>query len=294
MEKNMVNNLLISFIIICCSCCTTKRIVVNNDHSENMVLIKGGVFNMGNDSITINNLAKNYKLPFDYLSPEAPKHRVKISSFYIDKYEVTNAEFKRFIDVNPKWSKPNIPEEYHNGNYLKTWINNSYPAGEDKFPVTYITWYAAMAYAEWSGKRLPTEAEWEFAAKSGKDQGIAYPWGNEDADSTKANYFKTHIGHSVAIGTYPPNEIGIFDMAGNVWEYCLDEWNKNFYSQSPLTNPLSGKDSIANYIIVKNRRVIRGGSWGGSAINLRTTFRDSHPVTGAGNHVGFRCVKDIK
>jgi len=275
------------------SLCKFEYTSADEIHYANMVFVKGGTFDMGSDSLQIRALADKLKLPYDYLSGEVPMHKVKLSSFYIDKYEVTNNEYKKFIDANPQWKRENIASSFTNGNYLKTWTDDNYPKGEDNYPVTNITWYSAMAYAKWIGKRLPTEAEWEFVARDrGKD--LQYPWGNEIPDSSKANYGKSKIGHAIFVGSYPSNKLGVYDLAGNVWEYCLDAWDNNFYQHSPVDNPVSGKDSLKNYFEIKTRRVIRGGSWGGGSANLRTTFRDSHPVNGAGDHVGFRCVKDIK
>jgi sulfatase modifying factor 1 len=281
------------FISAIASTCSPK-VASNASPYRDMVLIKGGTFYMGSDSADIRALTVKFKLPFDYLATEIPRHKVQVHSFYMDKYEVTNAEFKKFIDANPQWKKENISPSLHNGSYLKTCTNNSYPQGEDNYPVTNITWYAAMAYAKWAGKRLPSEAEWEYAAKSGRDVQLQYPWGNDAPDSSKANYIKSGIKHATTVGGYAPNAAGLYDMAGNVWEYCLDAWDDKFYQHSPVSHPVSGQDSLANYLAIKTRRVIRGGSWGGGAVNMRTTFRDSHPVTGAGDHVGFRCVKDVK
>lgn len=283
-------NIFILFALIQCN----SKFSSNHERFPGMVFIKGGRFQMGNDSVFIRKLAIDYKLPYDYLASEEPKHTVVVSSYYIDKYEVTNIEFKRFIDANPEWKKENISPDLHNGNYLKTWSYGNYPAGEDSLPVTNVCWYAAMAYSKWVGKRLPSEAEWEYAAKAGKDQFLLYPWGNAEPDTSKANYRLSGYQHAVKVGKYPPNEIGLYDLAGNVWEYCLDRWDDHFYSSSPVNNPISGKDSLDNFLLVKTRRVIRGGSWGAGKVNLMIDFRDSHPTIGAGDHVGFRCVKDIK
>lgn len=276
------------------SSCKTRTTLPDKPKEVAMVLVKGQTFAMGSDSEAIQTLATRYHLPYDYLSPEVPVHKVRLSSFYIDKYEVTNAAYKVFIEANPEWKKENINPSLSNGNYLKSWVNSNYPVGEENFPVCNVPWFAAMAYAKWAGKRLPSEAEWELAAKNGTGENIDFPWGNDLPDSLKANYGKSNIGHAIAVGHYKPNALGLFDLAGNVWEYCLDAWDDKFYQHCPLTNPVAGKDSLTNYLIIKTRRVIRGGSWGGSAINLRTTFRDSHPVNGAGDHVGFRCVKDVE
>lgn len=254
----------------------------------NMVLVNGGTFSMGSDSQLIKQLCKAQDLPYDYLSSETPAHMVTVSSFYIDKYEVTNKEFKKFIDQVPSWQKTNIPDSFHNGDYLKSWTDNSYPPGQGNLPVNYVSWYAAMAYAQWLGKRLPTEAEWEYAARAGI-KNKKYPWGSDKIDSTFANY-GNYVKKLTAGGTYKPNAYGIYDLAGNVWEYCLDEWDQDFYKKSPRLNPIAGISPLGNFLLAKTRRVIRGGSYKGGPINLRVSFRDSHPITGAGDHVGFRCV----
>ena len=129
-----------------------------------MVLIPAGEFLMGSDDDEA-----------DY--GEKPVHSVYVDAFYMDKYLVTNARYKVFVDANPQWRKDLIPDAYHNGSYLHFWNSGSYPDGEGNHPVTWVSWYAAMAYAHWAGKRLPTEAEWEKAARGGL-VGMKYPWGN--------------------------------------------------------------------------------------------------------------------
>ena len=172
--------------------------------STEMVRIPAGEFQMGSNEIT----------------EATPRHTVYLDEFYIDPYEVTNAQFKAFIDANPEWRKDNIPRKYHDGNYLKHWDGNDYPNGRAHHPVVYVSWYAAMAYAKWVGKRLPTEAEWERAARGG----IAhkrYVWGNS-RDPGRANY--GYYGKRTRnVGSYLPNGYGLYDMGGNVWELCLDE-----------------------------------------------------------------------
>lgn len=259
---------------------------------KNMVKIPGGSFLMGTDAAAVPDLLTRFNTKRSGIfADETPRHRVTIDSFYLDKYEVTNRQFKRFIDKVPRWQKTNIASNLHNGKYLQDWNGNAYPKGKGDYPVVFVSWYAAVAYCRSQGKRLPTEAEWEFAARGGKTD-IAFPWGDEPADKSRANYSASGYGAAVKVGRYAPNEFGLYDMAGNVWEYLADEWAKYPATTNILINPVAGGDLYdrgESYLNIKTRRVIRGGSWGGSPINLRVTYRDSHPVDGAGDHVGFRC-----
>ena len=224
---------------------------------------------------------------------EHPIHTVFVDMFLMDIYEVTNAQYKIFIDHNPEWQKENIKAEYHDGHYLKFWDGNNYPKGEADYPVIYVSWYAAMAYAEWVGKRLPTEAEWEKAARGGLINNT-YPWGNT-IDATRANY-AGHINNTTTVGQYQPNGYGLYDMAGNASEWCLDEYDKDFYGQSVRENPFSkGKHSevINNFKDIKKKnRVLRGGSWNDSGEFISVTYRDWGPQEYTSIFRGFRCVHD--
>jgi formylglycine-generating enzyme len=260
------------------------------------VLIKGSVYEMGTDESEIPKLMQDFGMKHrDVFSPEVPRHRVKISSFYLDKYEVTNAQFKQFILTHPQWQKDKIPTALHNGKYLADWNGSDYLVGKDNFPVVNVSWFAAVAYCQAQGMRVPTEAEWEYAARGGLS-GKAFPWGDEMPDKSRANYSASSFGHAVAVGSYPPNGYGLYDMAGNVWEYLADEWQNYPATSAVQTDPVAGDDVFTtdSDLNVTTRRVIRGGSWGGSPINLRVTYRDSHPPTGAGDHVGFRCAASVK
>jgi formylglycine-generating enzyme required for sulfatase activity len=258
-----------------------------------MVLIGGATFEMGTDKTEIPKLQEMFGIKRAALfAEETPRHKVKIDSFYLDKTEVTNAAFKRFLDKNPAWQKGKIAAEFHNGKYLQDWNGAAPPAGKADHPAVFVSWYAAVAYCQFLGKRLPTEAEWEYAARGGL-AGKQFPWGDELPDKTRANFGASEIAAAVKVGSYAPNGYGLFDMAGNVWEFLADEWK--LYSEDAPTsvNPVAGGDFFRgdSYRLVKTRRALRGGSYGGAPVNLRVTYRDSHLPENAGDHVGFRCAQ---
>ena len=265
-----------------------------------MVLIPAGDFQMGsNDRNTEGN--------------ERPVHTVYVDAFYMDKYEVTNAQFKAFVDANPQWQKDNIPDKYHDGHYLDSWTENSYPSGRDTHPVMFVSWYAAMAYAQWAGQRLPTEAEWEKAARGGLE-GKKYPWGNSAPDGTQCNFADVTLanrnidgitwsddsvndGHAftATVGSYPANGYGLHNMAGNVYEWCLDEYDAGFYRRSPRRNPVAGgwvEDGFAK-VQDHNDRVLRGGSWLSAVLDLRVASRFRVSPSFSSGYLGFRCARDV-
>ena len=243
-----------------------------------MALIPAGEFQMGSNNGEYD---------------EQPVHSIYVDAFYMDVHEVTNVQYKKFVDTNPQWQKNRIPDKYHDGNYLKHWNGNTYPKGKGNHPVTYVSWYAAMAYAQWVGKRLPTESEWEKAARGGLP-GRKYPWGNL-IDSSKANYDRS-IGDTAPVGQYTPNTYGLYDMSGNVWEWCLDAYHVDFYARSSLRNPVSDSNIsniISNFTNVKSSSVLRGGSWRSLAPYVRSTNRYSGPPKLTTNIIGLRCAKDV-
>ena len=246
-----------------------------------MVMIPAGDFRMGS---------------YSGGSDEKPVHTVYVDAFYMDKYEVTNAQYKKFVDANPQWQKHRIPDTYHDGQYLALWNGNNYPIGKDNHPVVYVSWYAAMAYAKWSDKRLPTEAEWEKAAR-GRLIGKRYPWGNTPISSNKANY-SASSGGTTTVGKYTANGYGLYDMAGNVYEWCLDSYNSQFYISSPRQNPIAGGKSINETLnitaIDKSYRVLRGGSYISGHRNVQVSYRKSAIPKATSPIDGFRCVKSVK
>ena len=249
---------------------------------DSMVLIPAGQFQMGSDNAAADD-------------DEQPVHTVYLDAFYMDKYEVTNAQFKTFVDANPQWQKDRIDARFHDGDYLRDWDGNDYPSGKADYPVTFVSWYAAMAYAAWVGKRLPTEAEWEYAARGGL-AGQTYPWGNT-ISAADVNYDR-HVGNPTAVGNYPPNGYGLYDIAGNVWEWCLDTYDADFYLATLNSrNPVSVSDGqplpwlLENFKHLREERVLRGGSWNNFAQFMRVANRNGFTPTNAIDLVGFRCVR---
>ena len=256
-----------------------------------MVFVHGGTTRLGIDASEVENFARIFDVRVPQLfRDELPKHEVTLDAFYLDRYLVTDAEFSRFVDSNPQWKASRLPAHLDNGNYLKHWQGSNRLDPNSHHPVVNVNWYAAVAYCRWTGKRLPTEAEWEYAARGGHQ--VLFPWGNQPAERTRANYRGAGLHATTPVGTYPANPYGLFDMAGNVWEYLADEWHP--YPSIAQTNPIAGGDRFERgtaFLQVKTRRVIRGGSFEGDPINLWVAYRDSHPPDGSRPFVGFRCAK---
>ena len=238
---------------------------------------------------------------------------VYLDDFYIDTHPVTCEDFKKFLDAdeNAKWRKHKEPHG-HGSNYLKAWTdwpgdvdrktrwNNVYPPGEADHPVTYVSWYAAMAYAKWAGKRLPTEAEWECAARGGLVE-KRYPWG-DTISHLHANYsFDNAFDNpddflTTPVGAYPANGYGLYDMVENVWEWCLDALDA---ASDKRRNPLAGGKTIQwlcnNFITVERdlSRVLRGGPMSRDTERLRVTNRHASSPSRKLGRFGFRCVQDV-
>ncbi len=248
----------------------------NLDVSTEMVLIPAGEFLMGSQEEESNH-------------PKIDVQTVHIDSFMMDIYPVSNAQYKTFLMENPQWQKNSLLRIHHNGNYLPTWIGNHYPRGKEDHPVVEVSWYAAMAYAQWVGKRLPTEAEWEKAARGGLE-GKIYPWGDE-INVSMANY-GMHLGKTTPVGKYTPNGYGVYDIVGNVWEWCLDEYNENATHREPILTP-DGISKINNhYMDTNTNRILRGGSWASSERALRVAYSGWASPNFTYYCYGFRCVSE--
>ena len=247
----------------------------DSDVTEDMVRIPAGEFQMGDHDAEGRENAK-------------PVHPVHVDAFYIDTHEVTNAEYREFVLANPRWQKAQFGDLF----YLLDWNGNDYPSGKGDHPVTNVSWRAAMAYATWAGKRLPTEAEWEKAARGGLNS-AKYPWGDRIA-SWHANYDNA-LG-TKAVGSYEPNGFGLYDVTGNVSEWCLDAYVENFYKGSPRRNPIAGGPiaSLVNNFLNSSltvQRVTRGGSWKHLESSMNVARRRSSISSNLSDGIGFRCVK---
>ena len=249
-----------------------------------MVLIPIGEFQMGSNDAEASN-------------DEQPVHTVYLDAFYMDKYEVTNAEYAVFLNAKRKHTEGGIRWfDLDDSDAHIERVEDRYQAkaGYENHPVIEVSWYGAMAYAAWSGKRLPTEAEWEKAARGGL-VGQKYSWGNS-IDTSKANYLVA-VKDTMPVGSYAPNGYGLYDMTGNVWEWCLDAYDSHVYTNSPRRNPIVGAESISNLInnftTIKSSRVLRGGSWFYSAPYLRVSYRDRDTPRITYTLFGFRCVKAV-
>ena len=261
-----------------------KNAIGGTSALDGMVLIPAGNFQMGSNAP---------EAGFD----EQPVHTVYVGAFYMDKYEVTNAAYAVFLNAKGKHIENGIVWfDLTDAHALIEHVGGRYQAkaGYANHPVIEVSWYGAMAYAAWAGKRLPTEAEWEKAARGGL-AGQKYPWGNS-IDASNANYLGI-VGGTTVVGTYASNGYGLYDMAGNVWEWCLDAYDSNFYRNSPRRNPIAGAASISdvvdNYTNVKYSRVLRGGSWLSPVHYVRVANRDFNTPSFTISYFGFRCARTV-
>jgi formylglycine-generating enzyme len=207
-----------------------------------MVVVPGGTFSMGSpEGIGYPN--------------EHPRHAVNVDDFYMDTTEVTQSEYTKVMNINPSHFKEC-----------------------STCPVENVSWNDAAAYCGKVGKRLPTEAEWEYACRAGST-GANY-WGNDKIEYY-AWYAKNSEQKSHPVGQKKPNSLGLYDMIGNAWEWCSDWYDSTYYEKSPLRNPL-GPDSGMH-------RVFRGGSWASDAVSLRSSSRDGAVPEDVNTVFGFRC-----
>ena len=223
-----------------------------------MVYVPEGTFTMGSTDS-------------DAAYDESPVREVRLDAYWIDKYEVSNGQYQKCVNAG-KCTKPRSTDSYTRSSYYGK-------AEYDNYPVIYVSWHQAKAYCEWAGGSLPTEAQWEKAAR-GTDA-RKYPWGDESPNSNLVNYGEIK-GDTTAVGSYPrgASPYGAMDMAGNVWEWVLDWYGP--YDAAETNNPQG--PGTGDY------RVLRGGGWYSSSGGIRSANRRYLNPTITGDYIGFRCV----
>jgi len=272
---------------------------IRQKDSMKMVYIPEGTFMMGTSEAQIQEMLRdNPDWKASWFDDEKPVHEVYTDAFYMDEHEVTNAQFKKFLESNPQWRKDRIESKYvwNKEYYLKDWNGMNYPSGKAEHPVVYVSWYAAAAYAQWVGAKLPTEAQWEKAARGGLS-GKRYPRGDtitHDDTNYSGTGGRDRWDGTSPVKSFPANGYGLFDMAGNVWEWCADEYDSGYYNGSPRDNPTGPGTPILfvsnDFTSVMSSRVLRGGSWYfDKLLFLRCANRSSSDPTLAYRFNGFRC-----
>jgi serine/threonine-protein kinase len=208
---------------------------------------------------------------------ESPVHEVKLDAFWIDQTEVTNKQYKLCVSVGSCASSQFADDDTFNG---------------DGYPVVGVNWYDAQDYCEWAGARLPSEAEWEYAARG--SAGNKYPWGNAEPTCELAQ-FANCGGSSVMTGSLPDGKtwVGGLDMSGNVWEWVHDWYSSTYYTKSPIGNPQGADPSSSERPDIGNYKVLRGGSWRYNDIYLRSTSRYFGLPAFRLDNIGFRCAMSV-
>ena len=245
----------------------SDRITWEKDGAE-MAFIPAGFFEMGSG---------------DGRDNEKPVHMVELEAFYMDVNEVTVGQFKRFAEES--------------GYAYDRWNSVAKYSPTDGHPMIYVSWDDATAYTQWASKRLPTEAEWEYVARGGLD-GKRYPWGDDESVARDhANYSGTGgkdqwegppNGGTAPVGSFDSNGYGLYDVVGNVWEWCSDWYGENYYTNSPLKNPKGPKGPDTGQFWV-----LRGGAWNNLTKHLRAAYRLNNYPTTRRYDSGFRCVSGL-
>jgi formylglycine-generating enzyme required for sulfatase activity len=270
----------------------------------NMVFIPGGTFSMGSEQPELDflyNVCMKYNIACYVCKPgtktgacdrawfedERPPHQVTLDGFWLDKTEVTNAQYAACVQAGACA----LPSE--TGFYVRQ--NYYYDPSYANYPVVYVDWSQAADYCKWTGARLPTEAEWEYAAAG--TEGRRFPWGAE-FDGTKLNFcdkncwlpggateWDDSFEETAPVGSFPPGAswAGVLDMAGNAAEWVADWYGPGYYGQSPEHNPLGPESGEA--------RVQRGGSWGLQPLYASTSYRSSKLPDESNIYAGFRCAR---
>lgn len=214
---------------------------------------------------------------------EYPRHDVFVNNFYIDKFELTNGRYLEFV----KATNHRVPQNPKNAT-RNLWQGDTITESLADRPVVNVDWADANAYCQWAGKRLPTEAEWEKAAKGTADR--RFPWGNVEPTNKHLNFNQQWIGEKtlMPVGSYElgKSPFGVYDMAGNVWEWVNDWYDAKYYEKSPAKNPM-GPDS-------GTKRVLRGSGWQNETPTVRIFTRVDSDPTIRNESTGFRCAMDAR
>ena len=278
--------------------------VIRGEDGAEMVLIPAGEFWMGATPESLEAVRDycrqrpniDYCQNGHYDRDELPRHRVTLDAVYLDRFEITNALFEKFVKAtgrqtlaetegagavwfrqDRRWQRSRIK----GANWRAP--NGPGSSAQAAYPVVQVSWFEAVVYCTWAGKRMPTEAEWEKAA--GGVDGYRFPWGNA-WDSTRSNSARGDNSASTPVGNYPrgASPYGVQDMAGNVWEWVADWYAEGYYGVSPTHNPPGPTAGTS--------RVARGGAWHNGATLSETTRRDGVVPSGRSNVLGFRCARN--
>jgi len=246
-------------------------------HNE-MVRIPAGWFLMGSDK----------KVDRNAYQPEFPKRKVYLDAYEVDQYEVTTVQYLKFVLATNR--PPLLDWQYDGGNFQESMASH---------PVMHVSWYDADAYCQWAGKRLPTSAEWEKAARG--EDGRIYPWGNQPAGLSRANFGRTGLSGPVRdrperLLLYPPiisvdkyenavSPYGVYQMSGNVAEWTADWYDPDYYKKAPDRNPNGPERGT--------QKAFRGGGWIDSTPSVRPAQRNGADPNTKMNWLGFRCARDV-
>ncbi len=266
--QRLFSCLTLCLIIFLSGCLNKKKDLA----SDQMAFIPAGTFIMGSNRQDTQGRSSEFGMAKPLFLDEHPERKIFLPSFYIDLFEVTNSHYLLYVEATHS-----LPPT--------SWANGRIPPGRENYPVTDVNWHEAQRYCQWIGKRLPTEAEWEKAARG--PHGLEYPWGNE-YDKQRANMGDTGRGDLAPVGSFASGKspYGIYDMAGNVWE-----WTQDWYQPYPGNQYQS--DAYG-----EKYKILRGSSWGGVGhYALPDFYRAAHRFYAAPEQgfsdAGFRCAKEL-
>jgi len=241
--------------------------------SFDWITIPAGLFWMGTD-LRVDNVAADS----DWAKQvEVPQHEVYLPSYQISRFPVTNVQWAQFLaDTYYPWA-----------DLQKLW-EHGLPEGQENHPITWVTWHDAIAFCDWAGVRLPTDAQWEKAAR-GTDKRL-YPWGNQPPTAQLANY-GNQVRHTTAVNAYPQGKsyYGVFDMAGNAWEWISTIWGTDT-DRPDFAYPYQADDGRENLDDPTTLRIVRGGGWKYTPDLIRCAYHDWNKPDTRGSGLGFRVV----